>query len=93
MSAPSPAISIPLSAELAPLPSLPYQTRLQGLRVAVVRNNKVVLLPISIGHDYGNTVEVTSGLSADDAVVLDPADSLAAGTTVKVVEAGKPGAA
>jgi len=86
-------LQLPGNAHSVTVPSNTLLFRAEGLRVAVVRNNKVVLLPISIGHDYGNTVEVTSGLSGNDAVVLDPADSLAAGTTVKVMEAGKPGAA
>ncbi len=61
--------------------------------MAVVRQDRIVLAPISIGHDYGSTVEVTSGLTAQDAVVLDPPDSLAAGATVKILQTGKQGPA
>jgi hypothetical protein len=67
--------------------------RAEGLRVAVVRENRVALTPISIGHDYGSTVEVTSGLTPQDAVVLDPPDSLAGGVAVKVTETVKQGPA
>ena len=58
--------------------------RAEGLRVGVVRDGKVVLVPITIGHDYGSSVEVTSGLTLQDAVILDPPDSLAEGETVKI---------
>jgi RND family efflux transporter MFP subunit len=86
-------LQLPGNAHSVTVPSNTLLFRAEGLRVAVVRDNKVVLQPISIGHDYGNTIEVTSGLTAQDAVVLDPPDSLAAGTQVKVVDAGKQGAA
>jgi len=58
--------------------------RAEGLRVGVVREGKVALVPVTIGHDYGSSVEVVSGLTLQDAVILDPADSLADGATVKV---------
>ena len=78
------------------LPSNALLFRSEGLRVAVVSNDKIVLTPVTIGHDYGNMVEITSGLSPKDAVVLDPPDSLAAGQAVKAVltdpaAAGAPG--
>ena len=75
------------------LPSNALLFRAEGLRVAVVRQNRIVLAPISIGHDYGSKVEVTSGLTAQDAVVLDPPDSLAGGATVKIVGTEKQGPA
>lgn len=68
------------------IPSDTLLFRAEGLRVGLVRDGKVVLQPITIGHDYGATVEVTSGLETGDAVVLDPSDSLAEGQSVQVVE-------
>jgi RND family efflux transporter MFP subunit len=56
----------------------------EGLRVGVVRDNKAVLVPIVIGRDYGDKVEVQSGLQANDQVILDPSDSLVSGTPVRV---------
>jgi len=86
-------LQLPGNPHSVTLPSNALLFRAEGLRVAVVRDNRIVLAPISIGHDYGNTVEVTSGLTSEDAVVLDPPDSLAAGATVKVIDAGKQGPA
>jgi hypothetical protein len=41
-------------------------------------------VPITIGHDYGVSVEVVSGLTLQDELILDPADSLAEGASVKI---------
>jgi RND family efflux transporter MFP subunit len=61
--------------------------RKEGLRVAVVRNGRVQLVPITIGHDYGNSVEVISGLSPQDATIVDPSDSIEDGQAVQVASA------
>lgn len=58
--------------------------RSEGLRAGVVRDNKAILVPIVIGRDYGDKVEVQSGLQASDQVILDPSDSLVSGTPVRV---------
>lgn len=56
--------------------------RAQGLQAAVVRAGKAAIVPISIGRDFGDKVEITSGLSAVDEVILDPSDSLTDGTPI-----------
>jgi RND family efflux transporter MFP subunit len=58
--------------------------RSEGLRVAAVRNGEAHLFPITVGRDYGATLEVTSGLSQDDLIILNPSDSLTTGTPVRV---------
>jgi multidrug efflux pump subunit AcrA (membrane-fusion protein) len=50
----------------------------------VVRNGHVQLVPVQIGHDYGATVEITSGLTPQDQVILNPSDSLAEGEPVQI---------
>jgi hypothetical protein len=45
-----------------------------------------MLVPITIDRDYGDKVEVMSGLQPTDQVILDPSDSLVSGTPVKVDE-------
>ncbi len=55
--------------------------------MAVVRNSKTELIPVVLGHDYGDSVEVLSGLKADDAVIVNPSDSIVAGQQVQVTEA------
>ena len=56
----------------------------EGLQAAVVRNGHAALVPIKIGHDYGNTVEVVSGLGPDDEVIVNPSDSITDGEPVQI---------
>lgn len=64
------------------IPSNTLLFRSEGLRVGVVRNGHVQLVPVTIGHDFGNAVEVLSGLTVRDAIVVDPSDSLTDGAPV-----------
>ena len=66
------------------VPSNTLLFRAQGLQVGVVRNNRVQLIPVKIGRDAGATVEIASGLTTSDAVILDPSDSLASGQEVQI---------
>src|SRR5271156_331700 len=50
--------------------------RSEGLRVGVVRGDHAELVPITIGRDYGSTVEVIGGLQPTDQGIADPSDSL-----------------
>jgi hypothetical protein len=54
--------------------------------VVVDSNHKAHLKPLTIGRDYGTTLEVLSGLDANDWMVLNPADSLDDGQEVRVKE-------
>src|SRR3984885_4632366 len=65
--------------------------RSEGLRTAVVRDNKAQLVPITIGRDFGSTLEVTSGLSGGDKVIVNPSDSLTSGTSVRIAPGTREG--
>jgi RND family efflux transporter MFP subunit len=59
--------------------------RQEGPRVAVVgADNKVHLRPISIGRDYGTTLEVLQGIGPEDRIIINPADSLEDGQSVRI---------
>jgi len=61
--------------------------RSEGLRaVAVDANHRTHLKQLTIGRDYGTTLEVLQGLDASDWIVLNPADSLEEGQEVRVKE-------
>ena len=75
---------IPPSSASMTLPSNVLLFRSEGLRVGVVRNGRVQLVPVQIGHDYGASVEIISGLSPQDKVILNPSDSLAQGERVQI---------
>jgi RND family efflux transporter MFP subunit len=77
-------LPIPPSSSSMTLPSNTLLFRAEGLRVGVVRNGHVDLVPIEIGHDYGAKVEITAGLTPHDPVILNPSDSLAQGERVEV---------
>jgi RND family efflux transporter MFP subunit len=62
--------------------------RREGLRVGVVRDGHAILTPVTIGRDYGSTVEIVSGLKAADPVILDPSDSLTTGAAVRLAGGG-----
>ena len=57
--------------------------RSEGLRVGVVRNGRAELVPITIGRDFGATVEVVAGLQPNDEVIVNPSDSLTSGSPVQ----------
>jgi RND family efflux transporter MFP subunit len=73
---------LPAIGNTVTIPSNTLLFRSEGLRVGVVRGDRVKLVPVTIGHDFGNSVEITSGLTVADAVILDPPDSLASGAEV-----------
>jgi RND family efflux transporter MFP subunit len=62
-----------------------------GLQVAVVKNGKTIsLIPVTPGMDFGTEIEIVAGLKGDESVVLNPADTLTEGETVRVAEAAAP---
>jgi RND family efflux transporter MFP subunit len=75
---------VPEHAANLMVPSNTLLFRSEGLRVGVVRDGRVQLVPVKIGRDAGATVEIASGLTANDAVILDPSDSLASGQEVQI---------
>ena len=74
------------------LPSNVLIFRSAGLQVGVVRDGRVVLVPVTISNDSGALVEISAGLAANDLVVLDPSDSLSTGQQVYVKEVKNAGA-
>lgn len=61
--------------------------RAEGLRAIVVdANHKVHLQPITVGRDYGTSLEVLQGITAADWIVINPADSIDDGQQVNVKE-------
>ena len=75
---------VPTQGTSLTIPSNTLLFRSQGLQVGVVRNNRVQLIAVKIAQDHGAQVEVASGLTAEDAIVLDPSDSLASGQAVNI---------
>lgn len=65
--------------------------RAEGLRAVLIdSNHRTHLQPIVVGRDYGNTLEVLSGLKADDWIVLNPPDSLEDRQEVHIKQVSNP---
>jgi RND family efflux transporter MFP subunit len=59
-----------------------------GLLVAIMDGgNRVVLRPVTISRDLGKDVEIGSGITADDNVILSPPDGIASGDQVRIAGA------
>jgi RND family efflux transporter MFP subunit len=62
--------------------------RAQGTQVALVDDSgRVRIQNIQVGRDLGNTVEVLSGITANDSVIENPSDSITDATLVSVQHA------
>ncbi len=81
-----------LQATLA-LPSNTLLFRSEGTQVGVVLpNGKVELRKVTLGRDFGPTVEIVEGVAQTDRVILNPPDSLVSGISVRVNDSEpKPG--
>jgi len=76
----TPAVILPVTALIF---------RAQGLQAGVVdSNNRAQLRNITLGRDYGNEVEVVSGLKQQDQVIVNPPDSLVDGEELRIVPPG-----
>ncbi len=75
--------TIPVTGSTVSIPSNALLFRSEGLRAGVVSKGHVVLRPIAIGQDHGSVVEIVSGLTTADAVIVNPSDSLADGAAVR----------
>jgi RND family efflux transporter MFP subunit len=79
-------VSLPVAAsEVLTVPTNTLLLRAEGPRIAVVgRDGRVRLHPVLIGKDFGLTVQILNGITAEDELVLNPSDSLADGDQVIV---------
>jgi len=70
------------------LPANTVLFRPDGPRVGVVASDgKVTLQGVEIGRDFGQTLEIISGITVEDRVILNPSDSLTTGMRVAASEA------
>jgi RND family efflux transporter MFP subunit len=84
-------LKVPTQASTFLLPVNTLIFRSQGLQVGVVNDGKVALTTVTPGHDFGNQIEIVSGLKATDQVIINPPDSVVSGQPVQIVQATLPG--
>jgi RND family efflux transporter MFP subunit len=79
--------------KLSPPLTLPSNTllfRSEGPQVGVVgTDGKVELRSVSLGRDFGPTLEILGGVSPSDRVILNPPDSLVNGAMVRLDQAAE----
>lgn len=79
--------TLPANAESLRLPANTVLFRSAGLQVGTVDSHlRVKLKSIVQGRDFGNTIEILSGLGAKDSVILNPPDSLTDGLSVRIAK-------
>jgi RND family efflux transporter MFP subunit len=65
--------------------------RKEGLRVAIVKDGKAELLPVTPGRDFGDSIEIVSGLQGNESVIVSPPDSITPGEKVQVAQTASAG--
>lgn len=78
-------LPVPTSNIILPVNVLIF--RPDGMKVATVGDdNKITLKKVTIHRDYGNQVELDSGVTAGEKIIINPLDSLEDGQEVHIQE-------
>jgi RND family efflux transporter MFP subunit len=79
------SLALPHDAHALSVPASALIFDAAGLRVATVgADNRVVMKPVTIARDYGKTIQIGSGLDANDRVIQNPPDGVVAGSEVRI---------
>ena len=72
------------------LPVNAIMFRAEGPQVGIVQDDgKVELRAVKLGRDFGQVIEILTGVAAKDRVIVNPSESLVSGCVVTVIEPGK----
>jgi RND family efflux transporter MFP subunit len=82
------AFIVPVGAPTLRIPAIALIVRGEGTMVARVQDNVVQLVPVTLGRDFGTSVEVLDGVAAGDALVVNPVESLSDGLRVRAIARG-----
>lgn len=81
------SLHLPSNASVLSIPASALIFDKAGLRVATVNaDGKVLLKAVSIARDLGKTIELGSGVVANDRIIESPPDGVADGDIVHVIE-------
>jgi RND family efflux transporter MFP subunit len=81
-------LKLPSNIPAVTVPSNTLLFRAEGLSVVRVKDGKAELVPVIMGRDFGDTVELVSGIHGDDKVVVNPSDSITNGQPVEIAAQG-----
>jgi RND family efflux transporter MFP subunit len=79
-------LKLPSKIPAVTVPSNTLLFRAEGLRVVKVADGKAELVPVIMGRDFGDTVELVAGIKHDDKVVVNPSDSVVSGQKVEIAK-------
>lgn len=83
-------LKLPASSVNIRVPVNTLLFRAEGPRVAIVdTEHHAQLVAVKIGRDFGNEVEILSGLESGQQVIVNPPDSLLSGQEVRLAEPKK----
>jgi multidrug efflux pump subunit AcrA (membrane-fusion protein) len=75
---------LPGNTNTVRVPATALVFRSAGLQVATVdQNSHVKLRSVTQGRDFGNAVEILTGITASDVIIVNPPDSIADGEQVR----------
>ena len=76
---------LPSDAHLVRVPATALAPTDRGIEVAVLDEHGVVAFkPVQLGRDFGDSIEITSGLSPSDRVIDNPPETLESGDSVRL---------
>jgi RND family efflux transporter MFP subunit len=82
---------LPLNVVPLVLPGSSILFQSDGPQVGIVKGqNQVELRNVTLGHDFGDTIEILNGVRSGDSVIANPPDSLTNGMRVAVQSSGAP---
>jgi membrane fusion protein (multidrug efflux system) len=82
-------LDVAIQHQVVRVPSSAIIADSRGVHVAVVDGNgKVTLAAVTVGHDDGNQVDVVTGLSGGEQVIVTPPSGVADGMQVQPVSQG-----
>jgi RND family efflux transporter MFP subunit len=79
-------LKLPSRIPAVTVPSNTLLFRSEGLRVARVTDGKAELVPVILGRDFGDSVELVAGIRENDKVIVNPSDSLLNGQKVRLAQ-------
>ncbi len=81
------SLALPRDANALLIPPSTLSFDKNGLRAATLgKDDKVLLKKVTVARDLGSTIEIGSGLAADDRVIQSPPDGIADGDVARVAK-------
>ena len=82
-------LKLPSNIPAMTVPTNTLLFRSEGLRVVRVKDGKAELVPVIMGRDFGDSVELVSGIQPEDKVIVNPSDSINSGQKVEIASQGR----